>query len=187
MHETDNTIEEIKSAGFDILHRRTHIQFTLEQAQILYRSQSNQKIKEELVLGLISGPVEGIILEKVDAINAWRIFAGLKNPADTESDHRVREKGVIYASTCVANISEDIELVLSASDVKAKDQAEEYKENKEEPAVGNESKDIKKEEINTSTSSTKPESPKHMESDPKVITVSKAEKVDIDNSCVPEL
>ncbi|KAI9024501.1 hypothetical protein CLU79DRAFT_747506 [Phycomyces nitens] len=112
MHDTDNTIKEIKNAGFNILHRRPNIQLTLEQAQILYQTHS---ARDELALGLISGPVEGIVLEKEDAVNAWRIFAGLDS---VESVSNARQTGVIYASTCAPNVPQDIELVLAISDTK---------------------------------------------------------------------
>ncbi|KAI9207247.1 nucleoside diphosphate kinase [Polychytrium aggregatum] len=71
-------IEKIKASGFNIV-KDQEVQWTLEQAQEFYREHEGKPFFEGLTTWMSSAPIYAMILEKPNAISAWRELAGPTN------------------------------------------------------------------------------------------------------------
>jgi nucleoside-diphosphate kinase len=74
-------IDRIKQEGFSIVAMKK-LNMTKDLAEKFYDVHKEKPFFDEIVAGLCSGPVVAIILEKENAINAWRELMGVTNPAE---------------------------------------------------------------------------------------------------------
>lgn len=74
-----NIIARIEAEGFKIVGMKK-IHVTLAQAQAFYAVHKARPFFGELTEFLASGPVVAMVLEKSDAIKAWRELMGATNP-----------------------------------------------------------------------------------------------------------
>jgi nucleoside-diphosphate kinase len=77
---TGKLVSMIEDASFDII-RMQKIRMNPEQAREFYAVHKDKPFYGELVDYMISGPVVIMVLQKDDAIKAWRTLMGETNPA----------------------------------------------------------------------------------------------------------
>lgn len=77
---TQNIINMIKDHGFKVLAQEP-IHWTRAQAEQFYAIHNARPFFGELVEFMISGPVVMLVLEKENAVLAWRDLMGATNPA----------------------------------------------------------------------------------------------------------
>jgi nucleoside-diphosphate kinase len=73
-------IDRIKQEGFSIVAMKK-LQMTKDLAEQFYAVHKEKPFFSELVDSIISGPVIAMVLEKEDAITAWRDLMGVTDPA----------------------------------------------------------------------------------------------------------
>lgn len=76
-------IDRIEQEGFTIIDLKK-VQLDKEGAEKFYEALKNKKFFNDLVNFMTSGPVIVMILEKQNAIQAWRDFMGSTNPAEAK-------------------------------------------------------------------------------------------------------
>lgn len=76
-----NIIAKITEGGFKIKALK-FTKLTKEQAKMFYAVHSERPFFQGLVASMSSGPIIAAILEKEDAILAYRNYIGATNPAD---------------------------------------------------------------------------------------------------------
>jgi nucleoside-diphosphate kinase len=72
-------IDRIEQDGFKVISMKK-IQLTKDQAEEFYAVHKEKPFFEELVNYMISGPIVVMILEKENAVHAWRDLMGNTNP-----------------------------------------------------------------------------------------------------------
>lgn len=78
---TDAIIEHIKNNGFTIVAQK-EMNLSQEQAQEFYAEHKERPFFGDLVAFMTSGPVTVMVLEKENAISAWRNLMGATDPAE---------------------------------------------------------------------------------------------------------
>jgi nucleoside-diphosphate kinase len=73
-------IDRIEQEGFDIISMNK-LKITLDKAKEFYAVHKDKPFFKELTEFMSSGPIIVIVLEKENAINAWRTVMGETNPA----------------------------------------------------------------------------------------------------------
>jgi nucleoside-diphosphate kinase len=72
---------KIAEGGFRIKAMK-YTKLSLEQAKAFYAVHAERPFYEELTNFMSSGPIVAAILEKENAVEAWRNFIGATNPAE---------------------------------------------------------------------------------------------------------
>lgn len=80
---TGNILAEIETNGFKIVAMKK-MQLTQAQAEGFYHVHKERPFFGELVTFMTEGPIVALILEKEDAIPAWRKLMGATNPEQAE-------------------------------------------------------------------------------------------------------
>ena len=80
---TGNIYDRILSAGFKILSAKL-IRMTLDQAQGFYRIHEGKPFYEELTEFMSSSQSMVLVLEKDNAVSAWRAIIGATNPKEAD-------------------------------------------------------------------------------------------------------
>lgn len=80
-----NIIARIEAEGFKIVGMK-RICVSLAQAQAFYAVHKARPFFGELTEFLSSGPVVAMVLEKDNAVKAWRDLMGATNPAQAEAN-----------------------------------------------------------------------------------------------------
>nr|WP_279382624.1 nucleoside-diphosphate kinase [Acanthopleuribacter pedis] len=80
---TGNILAEIEANGFKIVAMKK-MQLTQAQAEGFYHVHKERPFFGELVTFMTEGPIVALILEKEDAIPAWRKLMGATNPEQAE-------------------------------------------------------------------------------------------------------
>jgi len=80
---TGKIIDRIEQEGFTIIDLKK-VQLDKEGAEKFYEAHKNKKFFNDLVNFMTSGPVVVMILEKQNAIKAWREFMGSTNPVEAK-------------------------------------------------------------------------------------------------------
>lgn len=80
---TDKIIEMIKGNGFTIIAQREE-QLSRDKAEKFYDIHAHQPWFGELIDFITSGPVVLMVLEKENAIQAWRDLMGATDPAKAD-------------------------------------------------------------------------------------------------------
>ena len=78
-------INHIEKKAFNILGLEM-LRLTKEQAEAFYAIHKERPFFEELVTFMVSGPVVVAVLEKENAIEAWRDVMGATNPAEAKEN-----------------------------------------------------------------------------------------------------
>ncbi|MFQ5913232.1 MAG: nucleoside-diphosphate kinase [Nitrospinota bacterium] len=78
-------ISRIETSGFRILAMRL-VRLSKAEAEGFYAVHRQQPFFASLTDYMSSGPCIGMVLEKEDAIAAWRKLTGATNPAEAEED-----------------------------------------------------------------------------------------------------
>ena len=76
-------IAKIEEGGFKIKALK-YLQLSKEQAMKFYEVHQERPFYGELTDFMSSGPIIAAILEKENAVEAWRNYIGATNPADAE-------------------------------------------------------------------------------------------------------
>ncbi|MCF7900117.1 nucleoside-diphosphate kinase [Candidatus Babeliales bacterium] len=76
----DAIIKQILNNGFNIIQKE-EINLSKEEAEGFYAEHKGRSFFDELVEFMISGPVTVMVLEKDNAILAWRDLMGATDPA----------------------------------------------------------------------------------------------------------
>ncbi|KAI8895584.1 nucleoside diphosphate kinase [Globomyces pollinis-pini] len=74
----DSILQKIEAAGFKIV-KETELMFNHLQAQEFYKEHQTKEFFNDLVVWMSGAPIYAIVLEKENAINAWRELAGPTN------------------------------------------------------------------------------------------------------------
>lgn len=82
---TGDIIARIEKEGYTIIGMKK-MQFTRPLAEQFYAVHAARPFFGELVDFIISGPVVALVLEKENAIGAWRDLMGATNPAAAEAN-----------------------------------------------------------------------------------------------------
>ena len=77
----ESIVEMIKNAGFTI-SKKSEIVMSKAQAENLYQEHKGKPFYDGMVEGISTSPVVVMILEKENAVSAWRDTMGPTNPAD---------------------------------------------------------------------------------------------------------
>lgn len=77
-------IDLIEKEGFDILAMKK-AQLSKQQAEKFYEIHKEKPFFKDLVSNVIAGPVILMVLQKDNAIKAWRDFMGATDPLKAES------------------------------------------------------------------------------------------------------
>ena len=78
-----NIIARIEAEGFKVVGMK-RVQLSLAQSQLFYAVHKARPFYNDLTSFLASGPVVAMVLEKDNAIKAWRDLMGATNPAQAE-------------------------------------------------------------------------------------------------------
>lgn len=110
---SENIINMIKAHGFKILAQQP-IHWNRAQAEQFYAIHSARPFFGELVEFMISGPVVMLVLEKENAVVAWRDLMGATNPKEAAAG-TVRSlygasigNNATHGSDSVANAKQEI-------------------------------------------------------------------------------
>jgi nucleoside-diphosphate kinase len=76
-----NIIAKIEEGGFKIIAMK-YLRLTKQQAQLFYYVHRERPFYGELVDFMSSGPIIAAVLEKENAVEAYRKFIGSTNPKD---------------------------------------------------------------------------------------------------------
>ncbi len=82
---TGAIIDRIEKEGFTIIGMKK-MQFTKELGEAFYEVHKERPFFQELVTFISSGPVVALVLEKEDAVPAWRTLMGATNPAQADEN-----------------------------------------------------------------------------------------------------
>lgn len=74
-------IDRIEQEGFVIIGMKK-LQFTKEIAEEFYAVHKERPFFPELIAGICQGPIIALLLEKDNAVEAWRDVIGATNPAE---------------------------------------------------------------------------------------------------------
>ncbi len=85
-----NILQDILAAGFQ-LKALKYTQLSEQDAQKFYTVHKERPFFGELVDFMSSGPIVAAVLEKDDAVNAFRTLIGATNPADA-AEGTIRKK-----------------------------------------------------------------------------------------------
>ena len=77
----ESIVEMIKGAGFTIA-KKSEIVMSKAQAEDLYQEHKERSFYGEMVESISTSPVVVMVLEKENAVSAWRDAMGPTNPAD---------------------------------------------------------------------------------------------------------
>ena len=88
----DAIVNRIEKEGFTVVEKQ-QLQLTREKAEELYAIHSERSFFQEMLNDITSGPVVIMVLEKDDAIKAWRDLMGATNPADAAEGTLRKEFG----------------------------------------------------------------------------------------------
>lgn len=81
---SDNIAQMIKDHGFAIIDRKK-MHWSQGDAETFYAIHKERPFFGELVEYMTSGPIEMLVLEKEDAVQAWRDLMGATDPAKAEA------------------------------------------------------------------------------------------------------
>lgn len=81
---TENIVKMIKDHGFTIVARK-HMHWSADDAKTFYAIHKERPFFGELVEYMTSGPVEMLVLEKDNAVQAWRDLMGATDPAKAQA------------------------------------------------------------------------------------------------------
>jgi nucleoside-diphosphate kinase len=76
-----NILTKIQEGGFKIVAMK-YLRLTREQAQLFYYVHRERPFYNELVEFMSSGPIVAAVLQKDNAVEAYRSFIGSTNPKD---------------------------------------------------------------------------------------------------------
>lgn len=81
---TGNILADIEANGFKIVAMKK-MQLTVAQAEGFYYVHKERPFFGDLVSFMTEGPIVALILEKEEAIPAWRALMGATNPENAEA------------------------------------------------------------------------------------------------------
>lgn len=81
--KTGKIIDRIEQEGFKIAELKK-MQMTKELAELFYEVHRAKPFFDELVESVIAGPIVAMVLEKDNAIAAWRELMGATDPAKAD-------------------------------------------------------------------------------------------------------
>ncbi len=81
---TGNILADIEANGFKIVAMKK-MQLTVAQAEGFYHVHKERPFFGDLVSFMTEGPIVALILEKEEAIPAWRALMGATNPENAEA------------------------------------------------------------------------------------------------------
>jgi len=93
-------IDRIEQDGFTIIAMRK-VKLNKEQTERFYDIHKGKGFYEELTTFLASGPVIAMVLEKENAINAWRNLMGATDPAKADANTLRKLYGTSIGSNAV--------------------------------------------------------------------------------------
>lgn len=70
---TDKILAQLRDSGFLVVARKTET-LTQERAKAFYAEHASKPFYADLVKFMTSGPVEALVLERMNAITAWRLL-----------------------------------------------------------------------------------------------------------------
>jgi nucleoside-diphosphate kinase len=76
-----NILAKVQEGGFKIVAMK-YLKLTEEQAKLFYYVHRERPFYNDLVTFMSSGPIIAAILQKDNAVEAWRSFIGSTNPKD---------------------------------------------------------------------------------------------------------
>lgn len=79
----DNIVQMIKDHGFSIVARK-NVHWSKDQAEQFYAIHKERPFFGDLVEYMTSGPIEVMVLEKDNAVIAWRDLMGATDPSKAE-------------------------------------------------------------------------------------------------------
>ncbi len=103
---TAGILSKIEEGGFKIIALKM-IRLNLEDAQKFYKVHKGKPFYESLCEFMSSGPVVAMILEKENAVEAYRNFIGATNPAEAEEGSIRKEYGTNVQKNAVHGADSD--------------------------------------------------------------------------------
>lgn len=88
-HNSGRIIDLIEQNGFNIV-RMQKIQLNKNQAEQFYAAHKERPFFKELITYMTSGPAIALVLQKENAVQAWRDLMGSTNPA-TAAEGTIRK------------------------------------------------------------------------------------------------
>lgn len=111
----ENIIAAIKDYGFHIIAQK---ELTLDQntAEQFYAVHKDKPFFADLIKYITSGPIIVLVLEKENAVSAWRTLMGATNPIHAQ-DNTMRklygtdiQRNAVHGSDSVENAKEEIKI-----------------------------------------------------------------------------
>ena len=113
---TGKIIDRIEQEGFNIVAMKK-IEFDKDLAELFYEVHREKPFFDELVENITAGPVVAMVLEKENAISAWRELMGSTNP-DEAAENTLRKlygenigKNAVHGSDAPATAETEIKLI----------------------------------------------------------------------------
>ncbi|KAI8890286.1 nucleoside-diphosphate kinase, partial [Backusella circina FSU 941] len=117
-------IQKIKENGFHLVQER-EVQLSKEQAGLFYREHEGKPFYQDLTTWMSSAPVYVMILQKEDAIQAWRTLMG---PTDSNKARDVEPQSIralfgtdgshnaTHGSDCVTSAEREIDIIFGQTE-----------------------------------------------------------------------
>ncbi|KAJ3107121.1 Thioredoxin domain-containing protein 3 [Phlyctochytrium planicorne] len=115
----EEIVSKILAAGFTI-SRQSEVRFSKAQAETFYKEHIGKGFYEDLTTWMSSAPIYALVLEKEDAIKAWRALAGPtnSNKARDEAPESIRalfgtdgSQNAVHGSDSPASAEREIKVV----------------------------------------------------------------------------
>ncbi|RPI02157.1 MAG: nucleoside-diphosphate kinase [Calditrichaeota bacterium] len=119
---TGKVIDAILAAGFNIIGLKMLV-LKREQVEAFYEVHRGKPFYVRLIDFMLEGPVLVAVLEKNDAVQAWRKLMGCTNPADAETGtirHAWAEtvsRNIVHGSDAVETAEKEITFFFSKSEL----------------------------------------------------------------------
>lgn len=119
---TGKVIDAILSAGFKMIGLKMAL-LKREQIEAFYEVHRGKPFYAGLIDFMLEGPVIVAVLEKNDAVQAWRKLMGCTNPADAEEGTIRRawaetvSRNVVHGSDAVETAEREIAFFFSKSEL----------------------------------------------------------------------
>lgn len=111
--KADEIIAKAEEAGFTVVKKDTKV-LTAQEVEALYGIHKEKPFFNDLVAYVTSGPVVVLVLEKENAVQAWRDFMGATDPEKAE-DNTLRKmygtnltQNAVHGSDSLENAAREI-------------------------------------------------------------------------------
>lgn len=111
---TGKVLYKINEAGFRVVAMKV-TKLSKEDAMKFYEVHAGRPFYDELVNFMSSGPIIAAVLEKEDAVNAYRELIGATNPADAAEGTIRKECGTNIGENAVHGSDSDENAAIEAS------------------------------------------------------------------------